>query len=652
MEKTYNGFQIDKKQCIKKLLYRQLGDPLNLFNQIIDNLLDEYILRKVEIADRYLFINTLNGHKFTLSNKCTGFTEDELNALTTVGGSSKRNSGEQLYGTHGIGILSMVNPDFVEEFYIIFFYIPQNKFLCIEFYLEKENLFFKIRKADKNDYKFTCEYTIILRYNYYSYRVEEIIRRQLKYLTSPSFINENQVENEFMNALIEKSDNNCHISIKENNYAGTVYSILYNYKFIGIARDTATFLYAGHNKTNSLEEYIDGFFYSHPPYINKPIFFPFVKNVNIICNSSRLSLTSSKEGFYMDYNYYEIQRFLRLALFEYLNKYFSHLSEEEIVNNIFIFKKPIREYLNNQINIEENDSERSFFRQLIEKKILSIINSWELYSIKEIFLLVHNSDKPLFYTIEGNNLNFASGRFSHDFILTIQRKLKHLGPPDFFDKIFKEIFTDTINLDNIFDSPGTIDKLINRGIVTREDIYPKVQFCSLRDLSNEEAEFIKATEEFFNRTSIRRIIKKVLKIKVPSIRIGLFDVINGDKLVINASFFDQEGNFLLDDRASNFIKIGEKPKISDVYFPSKSVKLFIGLNRSSAELSYVINNMTNQPVEYSLMAICNQLVATQKFISSDSQIYFRLKHYLIGDLWEYIIDSSNNDNLNAGIQAS
>ena len=640
MEKIYDGFQIDRKQCIKKLVSRQLGEPLTLFNQIIDNLLDEYIIRNYEITNRILIINFLSDSVVTLANKCTGFREEELKALTTIGGTTKSNSPEPLYGIHGIGILSAVNPDFVEKFFITFYYIPDQMYMRIDFFWEEENLFYKIGKADINEYPFTCEFAVQMRDNSYVSRIEYIINQQLKYIPSPSFINGIRVQNEFMNALFERSDSTHHIVIKPK-YLGCIsYSILYNYKYITGIYDTATFLHGGHNKTTSLEEYTDGYFYSRAPFMYPRILFPYIRNVNIICNSGNLSLTMSKEGFYLDYNYHSLQQFLRLALFEYLSNNFRQIENEVLLNNIYIFKKQIKEFLANQNKTEDNDFEKLFLSKLAETKFLRIFNSPEIYSMKEILSMLKDSDKPLFYSLEGNNLNFAQGRFSHDFILTLSREFLHLESPDFFEKIFKEIFADVINLDKIFDNPGIIGKLIERGIVNREDVYPRVRFRAFRDLTGEEIKFIKETEAFFNRRPIRKIIEHVLLIRIRTVRIGLYNVINGDQLVLNASFFDRNGNFLLDDRESNIRKVENNPAEKTwVYSPDKNLDLFIGLNTDSVELKYVIRNSMLQPIEYSLMAICNQLVATQKFISTDSSFYYRMKHYLLDEIWTYLLEN-------------
>ena len=119
MEKRINGFRINKQQCIIKLRSRQKGDPATLISEALDNLLDEYSIHNFDPVDRVIHIHSNGRDSISLCNQCIGLSEEDLQNLVTIGGTAKQDSEQSLYGVRGIGILSILNPDLVNEFYVL-----------------------------------------------------------------------------------------------------------------------------------------------------------------------------------------------------------------------------------------------------------------------------------------------------------------------------------------------------------------------------------------------------------------------------------------------------------------------------------------------------------------------------------------------------
>lgn len=644
MEKRINGFKINKQQCISKLISRQKGDPANLISEALDNLLDEYTIHNFDPVDRVINIHSNGRDTISLCNQCIGLSEEDLQNLVTIGGTAKQNSEQSLYGIRGIGILSILNPELVDEFEITFFYRPIKAYRRLIFYWDEDDIYHNIVEPQRKDYPFTCEYHIRLISSRTFLRVKNIIERRLYYLPYPSYYNSELFDNQYKNSLLNRSDERHQVAIKAKSYNDVEYLVLNNYKYIRSFYSTPSIIHGGYNKTDSLlDEYIDGFFHRRTPYSYLKILFPFVKNVNLICNSNNLNLTTSKENIYLDYAYHNLLQFTKTVILEYLLMEYDNLSEDLILNNLYIFKEKLLESITSE-SIEESDLEKVFVSRLLDSRIWRIVNSSEKYSLRQIYLKIKDSEKPLFYTIKGDNLNFAYGRFKHSFILSASRGLTFRSDPVLFDKILAEVFTpeDSFNLDNIYNDPDKIERLVERGVVNAEDLFPKVTFKETRDLSFAELEFISLLSKFFNKKKIKRIISKILFYEVDKINIGLYDVVNGDTGVLNASFFNADGEFLLDNRLTNF-KIAENIKYKNPPVISldlnQSQKVFLGLNRGSFELNYVIRNSADQPIEYALMYVCTELVSTQKYIASDTQIYYRLRNNLLQEIWDYVIES-------------
>lgn len=639
MEKRFKGFQIDKKQALKKLVNKQKSNPANLFNEVIDNLLDEYVLNSTPMEKRELFIYERSYLQLDLQVKCTGLREEDFEAITTIGKTTK--SGNVFYGERGIGILSVLNRDYVSKLLLTFWYIPEKRFLDLSFFWENEDeLYYKVTESPEQNPDFTTRYSIQLAGRYHFQRAMNIINKRLKYQPSPSFLDGQKIKNAFNTNDVEMKDTIHHIIIRES--WSESFEILKNYKYIMSFYSIPGLIYGGHNQDESLSEYIEGYFHKNTPFFySKAMYFPFVKDINVILNSANLKLTLSKEGFYLNAQYYDLLMFLRKAIFKYLLQNFEKTGMDIKMSNIYIFRAQLGKLIEtgkeDATGEDKTDYETKFLQKLSEMEIWRVYNQKRSYTLREVRFMLKDENVPVFYSLHGNNLNFASGKFTHKGILAVPADARY--PDEFYHMVYSAVFGDVVNLDLLYDNPKKLDELVERGIVDREDLYPSVRFHKVRNLMRNEKDFISILEEFFNRPEIIGIIENNLFMEIKNIKIGLFDVHNGDKAVLNASFFDPQGNFLLDDRyTTNFQKVDEGGAIfKKPNSLSREQELFIGLNRSSSDLLFLIDNYNKQAVEYSLIFVVNQLVTTQKYVASDSSFYYRLRNNLLQDMWDYII---------------
>lgn len=644
MEKIIKGFKINSRNCVKKLAERQKGDPANLISEVIDNLLDEYIIQNYPYSDRFIHVHSNEKDMISISNKCVGLSAEDLQNLKTIGGTAKKNAEQPLHGIRGIGVLTAVNPELVESLSITFFYIPIQAYRRILFYWDKECLYFDTVKPSSEENPFTCEYRLKLIKRDSLQRLECAIQSRLRYLPSPSYFNGKSIESIFSTCRYSKTDKSHYVAISPKVYGDVDYEVLYGFKHIRSFYGTLTLIHGGYNKTDhSLDEYIDGFFNKRFPTVYPKIEFPFVSSMRVICNSDNLNLTTSKEHIYLDYDFLSLIKFVKTAMLNYLLLDFDSLLDEHILSNLYIFKRRLVGIMSME-SINEDDPEETFISKLLHKGIWQILNSNVAHSLKEVYTKIKESGNPLFYSIRGNNLNFAYGRFQHDFILTVSRTLSARCNPAMFDYILAEVFTsdNLVNLDNIFYQPDKIKQLVDRGIVNEEDLFPRVQFKATRDLATDEVDFISAITGFFNQEQVKQIIGRILYFDIEQIKIGLYEVVNGDTGVLNASFFDAEGEFLLLSHVSNFKLFQDQPPgalVEEELELALPQKIFLGLNRGSVELRYIIRNYSDQPIEYSLMYVCNQLVSTQKYIDPDSMLYYRIRNELLSEMWDYLIQN-------------
>lgn len=616
------GLRIDLEEGWKKIISRQFGgNPGKGFGELIQNFLDSYD-SGVPWKDRRGII-TSGKDWISLKDFGSGLDLNKIKLITSMGGTDKSKDPKKI-GKFGIGFFSIFNPKLGTRKVEI-------TTLCEGQPIRLEYIIAKNGNRPLLDYSildhtidFSTEVKVYFDFSDSVSKCLDYGKRSLRYYPCDIQINGGRFRSIWDEALrsnaffFNKSHSNGFIKTG-NRYRST--TVLCKHEYI-LEMPLRYLINGGHGQDNNLDNYC----------LKETPYFP---GLEMVINCNDLSLTISRDSFYLDYNFKNMIYDLNASLLELMDQHFSELSDDVVLANIYILRERIRKYLENRPGKQEfKNSSDSVLEKLISSKVFKINGKKASVSILDL-LRMKSRELPLFFSESKTNLRWLGGGFKHDFIvLTEPCRVEH-GAPQFFNTLFSSLFDDVVNLDTITEDKSKIRSLIERGIVKKESLEPACKFIEPRKLSKDEHLLLANLEKLLNQKEIINAIEQNINIPVKKILPSFFLLKNG-ALHISTGMFDQNHNPINDEFISNFVESTKEPGTEERLIRKNTILLGLCLNHPFVRKLIVSDDPHKE--YYALTYIAHEITSCQKLLSPYSSFFNLVKSKLSADLRKCLID--------------
>lgn len=626
-EKTLNfdnGFNVDLLQAWIKLISRQFaGNSSRAASELIQNSIDSYP-STVKFEDRKILVNSTQ-YSFSVTDHGEGLNFEKVKLLVTLGGSDKT---EDQIGKFGIGFFSIFNPRLFTERVLVRTKC-EDRCIEIEFTVRSNKLpVIKIREIAKIRGYSTCVEVFFGDASSSKNCIDHSIKR-LKRFPCLSYVNNVRIE-----SIWDKRKRNpqsffeidgCTGFINENHYDDMVQI---HCKFEPVIDLTVPALSTGgRNMTGDIKDHA-----------LKEM--PFLPGVGMVINCDYLSLTISRDSFYLDYNYIRMLNTVRTVLMDLLVKeILASKPFDFVVANQFIFQNKIREYLDKKRNGEDVSGFHKAIISLAEIKVFSIEGRNKMFSLMDI-LEQKTPDWPLYFTVDQSNNRWLGGEFKHDFIVMLSR-FRHCLSDNFFDQYFQGIFRDVVNLDTIQSDRYKLNDLIKRDIINKDSLNIKVHFVGFKSLNPAQHDMLSEIETLLNNKEIKSSIENNLQIKVERI-LPVFFEINGQKAYLSTGMFTEDGIPVSEHIISNL----SDQKEGEDYIPGMPKTIMLGLHLNNPYIRYLVDAKDQYKAYYALIYIANQLTMCQKRLVPYSPLYHLTKERISSGIRKALVSQLLEEYMN------
>ena len=618
-----NGLEIDLDEGFAKLTERQFGgNPGRAFSELIQNAIDSYP-NGTPWEERMGEIS--NGPNWiSIADYGEGMNTERLKLLITLGGSDKNNDPQKI-GQFGMGFMSMFNRKLgTKEIMVKTRCEGQTVLLVFSVKEQGKRPAISLEVIDEQ-----IPYSTMIRAEFDNSRSVnnclDYARNSLTYYPCKMKINGElfislweECGSKEANLFIEGS---CRGLIR---YGSDWDNITVLCKFERVMKTTLDhFITGGHNAHYNLEDYFNN---------GTPI----IPNIEIILNSDRLSLTISRDSFYLDYTYHDARGILIKNLKSYLlSEIRNGVSTDLILANQFIFRNEISSYLTNPDNFTNNPSDQNkLIEELATISVYHINGRAGKYSLKELKNM-KRTDLPFYYSPDRTNLRWLGGAFRHDYIVITEPCRMNGGASYFYDNLFSVIFKDIVNLDTIQGNQKKIVELVEREIISKEALSPKTRIIGTKNLNQKEKILLKEIDMLLADPEIMNVIGNNLHMKVRSIESTFFDMEEAG-CRISSGLFDQNGKPLNEKFISNFLNPAdenEDPGHNNV----QKLKILLGLNLKHPFIQYLLSVNDSQRNYYGLTYLAHELALCQKMLVPYSPFYHLVKQKLAQDMRKALI---------------
>lgn len=619
------GFEIDIDEGWHKLTKSQFGGaPGRAFSELIQNAIDSYPLgtewenRKGEIVTSRNIIS--------ITDWGEGMDLKRLSLLTTVGGTDKYGDDAKI-GKFGLGFISIFNPNLgTREVTVITKCEGQTVELNFKVNDPNKRPVIKLRVLE-NEITFSTQITILFNNDFSVKQCIEYAEKSLKYFPCSMVIDNVLFKSiwqhkKINNALIF-NENECHGIISENSIYPNV-NILCKYEFI-MNVSLSFFITGGRYMKYNIED----FALSETPYI---------ENVDILLNVNNLSLTISRDSYYLDSAFYAAKRVLNNKLRYYLYlKLLNSMDLNVLVANQYILRYEVGDYINNSNAKDEKfyeEEEKKLIIILAETPVFRLNGRPGLFSLMQLKNML-NSHRPLYYSPERKNLRWLGGSFLHDFVVIPDDCKIVSSTPLLYDRLFEDVFHDVINLDTIMDNSEKIQELVYRGLVNKSALSPDCEILGVREISKEQNMFLEELNHILKNPGVLDLIEKNLQLPIKSIK-SMFFFIKNEGAYLSTGLFDISGNPISEDYISNIIN---PDKNNAIRLNKRKVNIFLGLNLDHPFINYLIECRNPHRGYYTLTFLAHELSLCQKMLVPYSPFYYLVKEKLAQDMRKVLMKS-------------
>jgi len=618
-----NGLEIDLDEGFVKLTERQFGgNPGRAFSELIQNAIDSYPpgtpweerMGEIETGPDWISIRDYG----------EGMNTDRLKLLVTLGGTDKFNDPDKI-GKFGMGFMSMFNRRL------------GTRKIIVETRCEGQTVrvIFTVTQPGRRP---EISYSILQEQIPYSTMITaefsgsrqvsdclDYARKALTYYPCKMKIN-----GKLYTSYWEDNENHTAMVFNENGCRGLIKSavcwdnITVLCKYEKVMKTTLDhFITGGHNAYYNLED-----FHTHRT--------PYIPNIEMILNTDKLSVTISRDSFYLDWAYNEARgvliRYLKSYLLREINK---GVTAELIMANQFIFRNEIGSFLSKPSAYFSNPTDENRLIEVLAAMPVYRINGRPgTYSLKTL-MEMKRPDLPFYFSAERTNLRWLGGAFKHDYIVTPDPCRINGGASHFFESLFSGVFKDIVNLDTIRGNQKKIMELVEREIITKESLSPKTEIIGPRDLNIKEKSLLKEIDILLGDPAIIDVIEANLHMKVSRIESVFFDTEEAGCRV-SSGLFNEHGNPLNERFISNFLSPeGEKEYMEQSN--TKKSKVLLGLHIKHPFIQYLLSVKDPQRNYYGLTYLAHELALCQKMLVPYSPFYHLVKQKLAQDMRKALI---------------
>lgn len=615
-----HGMEIDTDEAWRKLTQRQFGGSAGRgFGELVQNGYDGYD-PSVDWFERKLDIAATN-ISISIDDYGAGMSREKLRLLVTLGGTDKANDKSKI-GQFGIGFCSMFNPDLGTNRIIVrtrceghavelvFKVIEQGKIPEIETRILNEKLPFSTRITAEFDNSYSVKACL------------EYAQKCLKTFPCKVKINGHTFSSIWEEARqtgrrIFKSGQ-CMGFIEPGGWYGIQVSLLRRFEKI-MDLSIESVMTGGHGMKYDLRDWA-----------RKET--PYVEDMSITINCNDLNVPISRDGFYLDGAYSRMTGVINEQMLLLLGKILENQKDQRIVlANQYTLKNKIAAYVIKKIENKDTSDTDPVIKILAKEKIYSVNGKSRKYSLLDI-ALKRTPDLPVFYSPKQSNLRWLGGSFKHDFIvLPPWQSNGKTSAPDFYDSIFRRIFSDIVDLDDVEYDHDKMADLVKRNIINKESLSPNVQLSKIRELSEKERICVKKIDQVLSHESVKKAIAKNLNLQVSKITSAFFELEDSGG-VIATGFLDANGNPLEDDYYTN---LGNQ---DDSDHGEHAKPVLLGLQKDNQFIDSLINTKDKDMPYYMLMYLTHELAMCQKLLVPYSPYFHVVKARLAKDMRQALID--------------
>jgi hypothetical protein len=608
------GMRVDINEGWKKITSRQFGGNAGRASlELIQNMIDSYPDYVPWEERRGDIITNSYTNYFSVTDYGSGFTREKLKLILTLGGTDKADN-ESKIGRFGIGFFSIFSKSLGTRRVVV-------TTTCEGFTIE---VAFLITSPDSIPH---ISMKVISKEIAFSTRIEVFfdnptapndclssIINTLKYYPCQFTVNGTSFQSVWEQARINHSvifnRDYCNGTISKT-FSGNWVTVLCKYEYI-ISLSLNSLITGSGKPTYDLDDY-------------RETGFPFVPEREILVNCNHLSLTISRDSFYLDFHYQRMKENIRQELFGILLS--ENIDKQLMLANLYIFQDMVASFVKNG---EHDQGISEPLKRLIEKlanaELFEITGSTFGYSIIELKKKL-TVGLPLFYSPNKENNFWLGRRFKHDFILLPQRCHLVSGANHFYNRLLTTIFDDVVNLDEIQGNNKMIKKLVERGIVDEKSLALTIDFVGEKKNSNLENTFLEEINILLKNEEIVKTIEDNLYLRIRSIR-AMFFMIEEEGAYISTGIFDQKQNPLNDSFFTNFYK-KENDKET---LPVHRNDLLLGLRKNHPLIRQLVHSENRQRAYFALSYIAHELAYCQKLLVPHSLFYHITREKLANDM--------------------
>lgn len=611
------GLEIDLDEGWRKIISRQFrGNAGRGFSELIQNFLDSYP-SNTPWEERLGKIET-NEKSISITDFGEGMDRKRLKLIATLGGTDKSDDPSKI-GTFGIGFFSVFNPQL------------GTKKVIVTTKCEGHNveLDFIVKHPEKRP---KISSRVIDAEIAYSTKIEvefdnetaprecmEYAARSLKYYPCRVLVNGRMFPSVWEEARNLKEyifkEGYCDGFLRHASW-GNLVNLLCKYEHI-IDMPMSYLITGGHNMNKDLRDF-------HRKEM------PYVPNVGATINCNNLSVTISRDSFFLNDAYNVMIKILARQLLYHLGKVLDmEVDNELILANHYILRTQIKDYLlKRKLNqSQQTGRENEVMRKLAEAKVYRLNGRKDMYSLVDIQDM-SKKGMPLFYSPHQRNLRWLGGAFKHDFVVLPSKCRTYEGAPQFYDSLFKELFDDSVNLDTIMHDNAKIKELVDRGIVDKSALSPKCRIIGARKISQAEQKALNEIDEILSNAEVKDAIARKLYLPVRSIKSVFFDL-EEEGAVISTGLFDRKGKALGESVPDNI-------RLEDLNNRKRIIEeeqdILLGLHRGHPFIQHLIESGDPHKAYYTLTYLAHEIAFCQKMLVPYSMFYHQLKERLAADM--------------------
>ena len=617
-----HGFEIDRDEGWSKIVSHQFGgQPGRAFPELIQNGIDGYPSsipmeeRKAEIVS--------GDRSISITDYGEGLSLQRIELLCTLGGTDKRDDPSKI-GRFGMGFYAIFNPRLGTKRVVVRTRCEGAGIeLCFEVEIPGKCPKISVRMLEQ-PLPFSTRIEVEFEFSGSVARCLEHAREVLAYYPCRITVNGLRVETVWekakaQNAKMFKSGG-CHGFLLPERW-GSRATLLCKYERL-MELDLTSLGTGGHGMKYNLSDYhASGF--------------PVLRNIQATVNCDALSVTISRDSFYLDGNYHAMKATLANELLSHFGSQEHHWNDTELVlANQYVFRSRLKGMLGEAPaaadgRVETNET--AIMRRLTAAKVHRLKGKPGMFSLQEIEKM-RSKDLPVFFAETQANLEWLGGAFKHDFVVLGQIiSLKH-GAPDFYGELFRELFKDVVNLDTIAEDAAGIRKLVERGIVDKSTLAAGVNIVASRRLRAKERKLLEELNRVLSDEGIRKAVENNIQIPIKGIKAGFFEM-KEQGVVLATGLFNQNGQPIDEGVPDNFRETGAKPCDP----PKGKQPLLLGICRDHPLIKHVMGSDDPSRGYYLLTFLARELTMCQKILTPYSPFYYVVKERLANDMRRAII---------------